>query len=280
MASGDVLERGDLLIDGDRIAGVGEHRRPGAEVIDGRELIAMPGMVDTHRHMWAAIRAVALATATWPTTSARSSSPTARRSRRRTRTPASASASRRPARSDHGDARRGSTTSRPPAHARAALQAMQESGLRGRFSYGPSSDPIGRQLLPRRGPSRSTSTTSSAYGTSSSAAPGRIGPRDRPVVGTSTRRSTSGSRSSPGHARTACRSRCTRMMIPHDLANGRAISIYHESGRPRPGHAARPLHPGERRRDPLARGDPHAGVDLDPRRPCAAAWACRRRSRW
>ena len=50
------LERGDLLIDGDVIAGVAPSiDAPGAEVIDGRDLIAMPGMVDTHRHMWAAM---------------------------------------------------------------------------------------------------------------------------------------------------------------------------------------------------------------------------------
>ena len=50
----DVLHGGDVLVIGDRIAGVG----PGLDVpdgtfeIDARDGIVMPGMIDTHRHMW------------------------------------------------------------------------------------------------------------------------------------------------------------------------------------------------------------------------------------
>jgi 5-methylthioadenosine/S-adenosylhomocysteine deaminase len=50
----DILRDADVLIEGDRIAAVG----PGLEVpdgtveIDASDGIVMPGMVDTHRHMW------------------------------------------------------------------------------------------------------------------------------------------------------------------------------------------------------------------------------------
>ena len=50
----DVLEDADVLVIGDRIAGVG----PGLEApeeaveIDASSGIVMPGMIDTHRHMW------------------------------------------------------------------------------------------------------------------------------------------------------------------------------------------------------------------------------------
>jgi 5-methylthioadenosine/S-adenosylhomocysteine deaminase len=50
----DVLADADVLVVGDRIAGVG----PGLEVpegtvaIDASDGIVMPGMIDTHRHMW------------------------------------------------------------------------------------------------------------------------------------------------------------------------------------------------------------------------------------
>ena len=48
-----VLERGDLLIEGERIAQVApEIACEDAEVIDARGMIAAPGFVDTHRHVW------------------------------------------------------------------------------------------------------------------------------------------------------------------------------------------------------------------------------------
>ncbi len=43
----------DVLVDGDRIAEVGERLRArGAEVIDATDTIVMPGFVDSHRHAW------------------------------------------------------------------------------------------------------------------------------------------------------------------------------------------------------------------------------------
>jgi 5-methylthioadenosine/S-adenosylhomocysteine deaminase len=49
-----VLHGGDVLIEGDRISAVGEHLQvpDGSAEIDATGGIVMPGMVDTHRHMW------------------------------------------------------------------------------------------------------------------------------------------------------------------------------------------------------------------------------------
>lgn len=47
------LRGADLLIEGERIAAVGMNLEAGgAEVIDARNCIVVPGFVDTHRHMW------------------------------------------------------------------------------------------------------------------------------------------------------------------------------------------------------------------------------------
>lgn len=47
------LDKGDVLIEGTRIAAVGAGLQAGdAEIIDGTGTIVMPGMVDTHRHVW------------------------------------------------------------------------------------------------------------------------------------------------------------------------------------------------------------------------------------
>ncbi|MEU0467626.1 amidohydrolase family protein [Amycolatopsis sp. NPDC006131] len=52
-AIGD-LDGGDLLVRGDRIEQVGHNLEapPGTTVVDARGGILLPGMVDTHRHMW------------------------------------------------------------------------------------------------------------------------------------------------------------------------------------------------------------------------------------
>ncbi|MGW7576785.1 amidohydrolase family protein [Streptomyces sp. NPDC054765] len=51
------FEAGDLLLDGDRIVqvGTGLQAPEGAEVVDARGCIIIPGFVDTHRHMWQGI---------------------------------------------------------------------------------------------------------------------------------------------------------------------------------------------------------------------------------
>src|ERR1700683_4753179 len=47
------LSTGDVLVDGDRIAAVGVNLQvDGAEVIDATGSIVMPGLVDAHHHMW------------------------------------------------------------------------------------------------------------------------------------------------------------------------------------------------------------------------------------
>ena len=136
------LERGDILIVDDRIAEVAPHidAPAGAELIDGRGHIAMPGFVDTHRHMWAAmlrggacygnlhdyfVKVVFSYGANF--------------------TPDDTYRSTRFGLAEAVEA--GITTVhgwehniQTPEHARADLQAMREAGVRGRFSYGPSSD--------------------------------------------------------------------------------------------------------------------------------------------
>jgi len=50
------LHRGDILIDGSKIAAVAPSiAADGAEIIDGTNKIAIPGFVDTHRHTWEAL---------------------------------------------------------------------------------------------------------------------------------------------------------------------------------------------------------------------------------
>jgi cytosine/adenosine deaminase-related metal-dependent hydrolase len=61
MADGAPPFRGDVLVEGDRIAAVG---RPGpvadADVVDARDRIVLPGLVDSHRHLWqSALRGIA-----------------------------------------------------------------------------------------------------------------------------------------------------------------------------------------------------------------------------
>ena len=47
------MKQADLLIEGDRIARIGPDLPAGnAEVIEGRGMILMPGMIDGHRHVW------------------------------------------------------------------------------------------------------------------------------------------------------------------------------------------------------------------------------------
>ncbi|WP_051899267.1 amidohydrolase family protein [Sciscionella sediminilitoris] len=48
------FDNGDLLVDGDRIAAIGTALQAprGAEIVEARGRIIVPGFVDTHRHMW------------------------------------------------------------------------------------------------------------------------------------------------------------------------------------------------------------------------------------
>jgi 5-methylthioadenosine/S-adenosylhomocysteine deaminase len=137
------LPRGDVLIEDGRIAAVGPDlpRHSNVDVVDGRDRIVMPGFVDTHRHMWAAmLRGCAcygdLGTYFHDVVFTYGAN----------FTPDDTYASVRFGLAEAVDS--GTTTMhawehniQTPAHADAALQALSESGMRGRFSYGPSSDP-------------------------------------------------------------------------------------------------------------------------------------------
>ena len=136
------IPEGDVLIEGDRIAAVGVGlAAEGADVVDGRDRIVLPGFVDTHRHMWAAmLRGTAcygdLGTYFHDVVFTYGAN----------FTPDDTYASVGFGLAEAIDS--GITTMhawehnlQTPAHADAALEALDESGMRGRFSYGPSSDP-------------------------------------------------------------------------------------------------------------------------------------------
>ncbi len=137
------LPRGDVLIDGSLIAAVGQDlpRDAGTEVVDGRDRIVMPGFVDTHRHMWAAmLRGCAcygdLGTYFHDVVFTYGAN----------FTPEDTYTSVRFGLAEAVDS--GITTMhgwehniQTPDHADAALSALEDAGLRGRFSYGSSSDP-------------------------------------------------------------------------------------------------------------------------------------------
>jgi 5-methylthioadenosine/S-adenosylhomocysteine deaminase len=137
------LPSADVLIEDQRIVAVGPGlpRESDVHVIDGRDRIVMPGFVDTHRHMWAAmLRGCAcygdLGTYFHDVVFTYGAN----------FTPDDTYASVRFGLAEAVDS--GITTMhawehniQTPAHADAALQALTDSGMRGRFSYGPSSDP-------------------------------------------------------------------------------------------------------------------------------------------
>ena len=133
---------GDVLIEGNRIAAVGaDLDATGADVIDGADTVCLPGFVDTHRHMWGAmLRGCAcygdLGQYFHDVVFTYGANFTADDTYTSIRLGLAESV----------DA--GITTMhawehnlQTRDHARAAIQAMRDSGLRGRFSYGPSSDP-------------------------------------------------------------------------------------------------------------------------------------------
>ena len=61
MTPGRRALRGDVLVEGERIAAVGDlGTEPDAEVVDCRDRIVLPGLVDSHRHLWqSALRGIA-----------------------------------------------------------------------------------------------------------------------------------------------------------------------------------------------------------------------------
>jgi cytosine/adenosine deaminase-related metal-dependent hydrolase len=132
------LATGEVHVRDGAIAAVGVAvNAPGAEVIDGKGMICMPGFVDTHWHHWTTLLRPAMQADNpkrtyFPVTFALGQHYTPEDSYRAVRLGlAQALAA-------------GVTTThnwahnvRSPAHADAEVEAMRESGLRGRFSYGP-----------------------------------------------------------------------------------------------------------------------------------------------
>jgi cytosine/adenosine deaminase-related metal-dependent hydrolase len=133
---------GDVRIEDQHIAEIGSGlASEGVEVIDATDMIAMPGLVDTHRHCWGSILrggacygdlGAYFATNVFTYGAAF--------------TPEDNYTSIRFGMAEAVDS--GITAVhawehniQTPEHARASLQALRESGMRGRFSYGPSADP-------------------------------------------------------------------------------------------------------------------------------------------
>lgn len=131
------LSTGDILVEDGVIAEVGSAKTfAGAEIIDGSGMIAMPGLVDTHSHMWTSLlrgmfRGVA-AQGYFPMRNAFSGLYEPEDMYR----------------AEYGAAveaiASGITTTwdfchnvRTPAYANACMEALAESGIRARFSYGP-----------------------------------------------------------------------------------------------------------------------------------------------
>jgi cytosine/adenosine deaminase-related metal-dependent hydrolase len=133
LPSGDVHVR-----DGAIIAVAASVPAPGAQVIDGKGMICMPGFVDTHWHHWTsflrpAMRADDPKKTYFPVTLGLGLHYTPEDSYRSVRLGLAEAIS------------AGVTTThnwahnvRSPAHADAEVKAMREAGIRGRFAYGPS----------------------------------------------------------------------------------------------------------------------------------------------
>jgi 5-methylthioadenosine/S-adenosylhomocysteine deaminase len=131
LASGDVHVR-----DGAIVAVAPNVAAPGAEAIDGRGMICMPGFIDTHWHLWTSclrpiVRADDPARGYFPVTSRLGPHYTPQDSYRSVRLGLAEALS------------AGVTTVhnwahnvRSPAHADAEVAAMRDVGIRGRFGYG------------------------------------------------------------------------------------------------------------------------------------------------
>ena len=130
--------QGDVHVRDGAIVTVGATvNAPGAEVVDGKGMICMPGFVDTHWHHWTTfLRSVMRADdpkkTYFPVTFALGLHYTPEDSYRAVRLGLAEAVS------------AGITTThnwahnvRSPAHADAEVQAMRDGGLRGRFAYGP-----------------------------------------------------------------------------------------------------------------------------------------------
>ncbi|MEU4190694.1 amidohydrolase family protein [Kribbella sp. NPDC026611] len=141
-----VVRRGtDVLVDDGRIVAVGEGLSADAEVIDARERIVLPGFVDTHRHLWQTALRGTVVDASLGVYFERVLGGYGARYR-----PEDVAASNLVGALECLDA--GITTvqdfshvPRTPEHADAALDALERSGIRAVFGYGPS--PLGGSVV-------------------------------------------------------------------------------------------------------------------------------------
>ena len=132
------LEIGDVLVQGGAIVAVGSKiNSTSAQVIEGRGMICMPGFVDTHWHLWTSlfrpfVRADVDALGYFPVSNRLGQQMTPEDSYRSVRLGIAEALS------------AGVTTVhnwahnvRSPDHADGELAAMRDTGIRGRFAYGP-----------------------------------------------------------------------------------------------------------------------------------------------
>jgi 5-methylthioadenosine/S-adenosylhomocysteine deaminase len=139
------ISKGDVLIRDNLIAAVGENlAAPGAEVIDATGRIVMPGLVDGHRHMFSGILRGACSNTRYVGNSGGYFDIVIRQFGG-SFTPEDTYISSRLGALESLNG--GITTLHAwdhnmisPEHARASARAMSETGLRGRFSYGPPND--------------------------------------------------------------------------------------------------------------------------------------------
>jgi 5-methylthioadenosine/S-adenosylhomocysteine deaminase len=133
------IARGDVLVEGSKIKAVGPHlETPGATIIEAAGMIVMPGMVDGHKHTWQSIYRATCGDATLNGFFGEAVPATAPQM-----TPDDVYASNL---IGSIDALNNGVTSfvdwchitKTPEHARAALRALQDSGVRAWFAYGQS----------------------------------------------------------------------------------------------------------------------------------------------
>jgi 5-methylthioadenosine/S-adenosylhomocysteine deaminase len=129
----------DILLRGDTILAVGQDLEPGpgATVIDGSRHLALPGLIDTHRHLWMSIFRG------WPQDGVLAAIQQELHHDYGTRfTPEDSYTSATVSLAEAIDS--GITTInawemnvQTPEHAEAVVRALADSGMRGRYSYGP-----------------------------------------------------------------------------------------------------------------------------------------------
>lgn len=137
-----MLSPGDVLLDGSRIGAVGRNLpADGAEVVDATGMICLPGLVDTHRHLWGSILRGSCCNGDLGSYYGQ-----VLFTHGAAFTPSDTYASAMLGLAEAIDA--GITTVhawehnlQTRDHALAVVQALRDTGIRGRFSYGSSNDP-------------------------------------------------------------------------------------------------------------------------------------------